>query len=69
MGSLRARRHVPVYIAHIITHTVLPNLGERHTTTAKSRVVLAGEYLVGEATRLYLDLTHTAQDIVLGKVH
>ena len=69
VGFARARRHVPVYIAHVVARTVLPDFGKRHAPSAESRMVLSGEDLVRKTPGLDLDLPDAFQNIVLGLLH
>ena len=46
IGLRGACRHVPIDIAHIITRTILPDFGKRHTSPSESSMILSGKDLV-----------------------
>ena len=56
-------RHVPVYISYVIAILIFSDLGERHTPTFKSRMVLPRKYITGKPSRLYLDMTNFFQQL------
>ena len=69
MWGVRERRHVPVYIAHVVARTVLPHFGKRHAASPEGRVILSGEDFVGKPPGFDLDLADSFQDIVFGLLH
>ena len=69
VGLRRASCNVPVDIAHVITRPIFTHLAERHTTSAKSSVILSGKNLIRQPARLDLYLADPAKNIVLALLH
>ncbi len=53
-----ASSDIPVNVAYIVTILVFPDLGKRHTSSLKGRVVLSRKYILGETTSLYVDFPY-----------
>ena len=56
--TTKARRHIPVNIAHVIAGVVFAHFGKRHTAPLEGRMVFACEEIVDRTARLDLDIPY-----------
>ena len=50
-------RHIPIYVANIVSVLVFPHFRESHTTPFEGRVIFAGKNIVRQPSRFNFDLT------------